>query len=220
MSICGDIHRILHQMPRLSFPFDVAMIPRDGIYVLFEKGETGHGGDRIVRVGTHTGERQLRSRLQQHFVKENKDRSIFRKNVGRAILHKGGDPFLTQWNLDLTTKAKKDQYAGTIDLMRKEETEKQVSAYIRSRFSFVVFGVPNKADRLRIESALISTVFQCEECQPSEAWLGRSSPLPKIVESGLWLVNELNKTPMTGFDVDALRALCSGCKSPLEQAET
>ena len=41
--------------------------------------------DRIVRIGTHTGENQLRSRLMQHFVKENKNRSIFRKNIGRCF---------------------------------------------------------------------------------------------------------------------------------------
>jgi len=30
----------------------------------------------IVRVGTHKGDRQLRSRMLQHFVNENKDRSF------------------------------------------------------------------------------------------------------------------------------------------------
>ena len=210
MSVCGDIHGLFHQMRTFSFPFDAGQILRNGIYVLFEQGEHGHGGHRIVRVGTHTGEGQLRSRLKQHFVKENKDRSIFRKHVGRAILHKHDDAFLEQWNLDLTKRAMKDKFAGTIDWKRKVEMEKRVSEYIRGNFGFVVFEVPDKADRLRMEAALISTVFQCDECQPSKTWLGRCSPLPKIVESGLWLVNELNGTPMTTADFDALRILCLG----------
>ena len=38
------------------------------IYVLFEHGESAHGSNRIVRVGTLTGSGQLPSRLTQHFV--------------------------------------------------------------------------------------------------------------------------------------------------------
>jgi hypothetical protein len=64
----------------------------NGIYVLFERGEECHDGGRIVRVGTHTGDGQLRSRMLQHFVNENKDRSIFRKNIGRALLNRDRDP--------------------------------------------------------------------------------------------------------------------------------
>ena len=208
MNDCGEIHALFHKMRRFTFPFDPSLIPTSGIYVLFETGETGHGGDRIVRVGTHTGERQLRSRLNQHFVKENKDRSIFRKNIGRAILHRNGDPFLDQWNLDLTSRLAREISGGTIDRSRLSETETLVSKYIRSHFSFVAFEVPSKFERLRLESALISTVFLCDECQPSDAWLGRHSPVPKIVHSGLWLVNELDKTPITVADLAALRICC------------
>jgi hypothetical protein len=74
--------------------------PLNGIYILFEKGETAHDTNRIVRVGTYPGDKQLRSR--QHFLVENKDRSIFRKNIGRALLRRGQDPFLPLWELDRT----------------------------------------------------------------------------------------------------------------------
>jgi len=87
-----------------SYPFELDKIPQNGIYFLFEKGEIAHGYRRIVRVGTHTGENQLRNRLSQHFFNENKDRSIFRKNVGRAILSKNCDPYLSVWELDFTTR--------------------------------------------------------------------------------------------------------------------
>jgi len=44
----------------------------------------------------------LCSRLKQHFAKENKDRSVFRKNIGRCILNKANDDYLTKWEWDLT----------------------------------------------------------------------------------------------------------------------
>ena len=86
-------------MPKLKFPFDKKKIPLNGIYILFEKGEFAHNTNRIVRIGTHTGNNQLHSRLFQHFLNENKDRSIFRKNIGRALLNKERDTFLEKWEL-------------------------------------------------------------------------------------------------------------------------
>ena len=91
---CKTLHKLFNSMKRFSFPFDEEAIPKNGIYILFEKGERAHEADRIVRIGTHTGSNQLRSRLKQHFLNENKDRSIFRKNIGRAILNKNKDSFL------------------------------------------------------------------------------------------------------------------------------
>lgn len=200
-SVCRRIHEIVWELPRHRFPFEDQNIPANGIYVLFEEGESGHGGDRIVRVGTHTGKDQLRSRLKQHFLTENKDRSIFRKNIGRAILSKDSDPFLEHWNLDLTTRAKREQYEDIVDLEYQAQIEKHVSTYIQDSFSFSVFSVDNKEDRLRIESKLISTVSWCEECEPSSGWLGMYSPKQKIRGSGLWLVNELYKAAFTDGDI-------------------
>jgi aspartate oxidase len=91
---CKIIHQWFNGMEKFTFPFDRQKIPKNGIYILFEKGEIAHSGDRIVRIGTHTGKNQLLSRLNQHFLKENKDRSILRKNIGRALLNKDKDPFL------------------------------------------------------------------------------------------------------------------------------
>ena len=200
-SVCRGIHEIVWGLPRHRFPFEDRDIPANGIYVLFEEGESGHGGDRIVRVGTHTGKDQLRSRLKQHFLTENKDRSIFRKNIGRAILSKDSDPFLEHWNLDLTTRAKREQYQDIVDLEYQAQIEKRVSAYIQDSFSFSVFSVDNKEDRLRIESKLISTVSWCKECEPSPGWLGMYSPKQKIRGSGLWLVNELYKAAFTDGEI-------------------
>jgi len=198
--ICATLHRVCSGLRLFSFPFDERMIPLNGIYVLFEEGERAHGERRIVRVGTHTGNNQLRSRLRQHFIDSNKDRSIFRKNIGRALLNHNHDPFLAQWELDLTTNEAKRKHGGTLDLEKQSFVEQRVSEYIQRAFRFIVFAVENKAMRLDLEARIISTVSLCRECGPSEGWLGLDSPKTKIRESGLWLVNELYGEPLSDTD--------------------
>jgi len=192
---CNRIHQLFNEMKRFSFPFTKQDIPKNGIYILFEKGEFAHSVDRIVRIGTHTGENQLCSRLFQHFLQENKDRSIFRKNIGRALLNKDKDPFLKKWEIDLTTKKTKKLYSDSIDFKKQKEVEKRVTKYIQNNFSFIVFQITEKEKRFEFESKIISTVSLCKECKPSENWLGNFSPKEKIQKSGLWLVNELWKIP-------------------------
>jgi len=204
---CQTIHQWFNGMKKYSFPFDEQEIPENGIYILFEKGEFTHSTNRIVRIGTHTGNNQLRSRLFQHFLNENKDRSIFRKNIGRALLNKDKDAFLKQWEIDLTTKNAKEQHSNSIDFIKQKETEKRVTKYIQDNFSFVVFQVDDKDKRLEIESKIISTVSLCDECKPSQNWLGLSSPKEKIRKSGLWLVNELWKTPLSDKNMIELKYL-------------
>lgn len=195
--VCAQLHAALQRQERIRFPFDKARIPPNGLYVLFEMGETGHDGDRIVRIGTHTGERQLQSRLMQHFVTPHKDRSIFRKNIGRALLNRNHDPFLDQWEFDLTTRAAKNELGPVVDFRKQDEVERQVSAYIQERFEFIVFAEPKKEMRLTLEAQMISTVSLCKQCGPSDAWLGLSSPKEKIRNSGLWQVNELYGDELT-----------------------
>ena len=207
--LCNELHQFVNDLPRYKFPFDERRIPYNGIYILFERGEFGHGVDRVVRVGTHTGENQLRSRLSQHFIIENKDRSIFRKNIGRSILAKFGDQFLQQWNLDLTKRQEREKYQNIVDFDKQKQVEKQVSEYIQKHFSFVVLLVSEKSKRLALESKLISTVSLCDECHPSSTWLGLYSPVPKIRESGLWLVNHLYREPLSNNDFQALKELIS-----------
>ena len=203
-NLCPQLHEFLADCTRHHFPFDKRTIPVNGIYVLYEAEASGHGADRIVRVGTHTGEAQLPSRLRQHFLNENKDRSIFRKNIGRALLAKEGDPFLDDWNIDLTTRKAREQYSARIDKEKLKTVEAQVTDYIQRSFSFVVLPVQDKGARLATESKLISTVSWCATCGPSGAWLGQYSPKEKIRESGLWLVNELYKEPLSQREFDQL----------------
>ena len=211
-SECDEIHKLARKLKRHHFPFDECQIPENGIYILFERGEEGHGGDRIVRIGTHTGEKQLRSRMRQHFINENKDRSIFRKNIGRAFLSSQSDEdFRIFWNLDLTTKASRERedIKSLIAKYNKAAQciEMRVSEYLRDNFSFCVFDVGDKKRRLEIESKLISTISRCQECKPSNKWLGNRSPKTKIQQSGLWLEQGLYGTPFKASEVEELKTI-------------
>ena len=205
--ICSNIHHAFQNMKRYKFPFNEEELPKNGIYILFEKNELAHNGERIVRVGTHTGNDNLVKRLKEHFMKENKDRSIFRKNIGRAILFKKDDSSLEQWNWDLTTRANKDKYSSLVDFDKQKATEEEVSQYIKNNFSFAIFEVKSKIDRLNFESKLISTISLCDNCKPSIQWLGQSSPIYKIKESGLWLVQGLYKTPLDSDEFEKIKSL-------------
>ncbi len=207
---CKKLHELFNNIKTYRFPFDDSSIPKNGIYILFEKGESGklgHNTNRIVRVGTHTGINQLRSRLKQHFINENKDRSIFRKNIGRALLNKSNDPFIKQWDLDLTTRDAREKYKDKIDFNKQQQIEKEVSRYIQNNFTFIVISIDDKETRLRLESRIISTVSLCKECGSSKNWLGNFSPKKKIRESGLWLVNELYKKEINKIELKQISCL-------------
>lgn len=205
--ICAQLHQYFNSLPLYHFPFDDNQIPLNGIYVLFEKGEHAHAARRIVRVGTHTGDNQLRARLKQHFAKENKDRSIFRKNIGRALLNRANDSYLDLWEIDLTTTEAKRRHAHLVNNDKKRQVEKQVSAYIRDNFCFTAVNIDVRERRLFWESKIISTLSLCKECTASENWLGQYSPKTKIKESGLWLVNQLYKEPILEAECDEFLSL-------------
>lgn len=207
-AICAELHELARRGTLHSFPFDKARLPLNGIYVLFETAEESHGGSRIVRVGTHTGDGQLCSRLLQHFVKENKDRSIFRKNIGRCLLNRSNNPFLAEWERDRTSRAERVRFGKEPDAGKQQAIEAEVTTYLRERFTFVVFRVDDKASRLMLESKMLSTLSFCGECKPSVRWLGGSSPKQRIRETGLWVVNELYKEPLSPADGRRHRDAC------------
>jgi hypothetical protein len=202
---CQELHHLFHQLKRHSFPFDEKELPKNGIYVLLEKGEHAHGGDRIVRVGTHTGKNQLPSRLLQHFMNENKNRSIFRKNIGRALLNKNNDDYLKIWEYDTTSRKNKDQYGHLINQEYQSKIEKEVSRTIQHHFSFAVIEENDKNNRLLYEKRMISEISNCIECKGSPEWLGSHSTKDKICESGLWQEMELYKEGFTFEEFDDIR---------------
>jgi len=197
---CGHLHGLFAALPRFQFPFNLADLPRNGIYILYEVGEKAHGTDRIVRIGTHRGQDQLPGRLKEHFVNENKDRSIFRKNIGRALLSRENDPGIALWEIDMTTQEARLNTRKSMDNKFITTTETKVTEYIQNNCSFVAFPVTDKSERLRLESGIIATVAGCSVCSPSPDWLGRYSPKENIRSSGLWLIQGLSAQPLMDIE--------------------
>lgn len=205
----AKLYKLFNDQKRYSFQLgnSIQQIPDNGIYIIFENGEKFANYDRIVRVGTHTGHNQLRARLKQHFIKENKNRSIFRKNIGRCFLNKEQHPYLSLWELDITSRADKEKNLKLLNLEFERKLEKRISEHIQTNFSFCSFRVDTKEDRLFWESRIVSTLAKATDVRPSPSWLGNSSTKAKIKTSGLWQVNELYKDHLTILEFEHLKKL-------------
>ena len=176
------LHDIFNVLRRFYYPYQKKrgkkwIVPRNGIYVFFEKGEEytnpqGYLQDRIVRIGIHTkdseGGNRLFSRLDQHF-RGNMNASSFRKYVGDSLQNKQKQPIT--------------------------DIEKEVSTYMRENFSFVVFEVETEEERKKWEKKLISTLGQAGKkgiIESSKNWLGRNSSNANVKTSGLWQDDDMN----------------------------
>jgi hypothetical protein len=183
------LHDIFNVLRRFSYPYQKKrgkewIVPRNGIYVFFEKGEVytnpqGYLQDRIVRVGIHTKDSEkgtqrgnkLFSRLDQHF-RGNMNASSFRKYVGDSLQNKHKQPI--------------------------SNIEKQVSTYMRENFSFVVFEVETQKEREDWEEKLTSTLGQAGKngLISFPNWLGKYSSNTNVKTSGLWQSDEMNGHPL------------------------
>lgn len=182
---CEKLHDQFSGLGRFCDDYQEKQIPDNGIYAVFESGEVAHNTDRIVRIGSHRSQGRLPGRIRNHFSL-NKDGSIFRKHIGRCLLRARNDPFLKQWNIDLSDRSNYDRHAGKIDFERLREIEQEVSAYITANMSFAVIEAESKPERLAEELKMIATVARCADCAPSKNWLGLHHYNDKIRNSGLW----------------------------------
>jgi len=211
MSYCKQLHEIFNKLKRYCYPFDEKDIPENGIYVQFENGEKAHSGDRIVRIGTHNGQGNLRQRLNEHF--EDGGRSVFRRKIGFALINKAikeGSSFwskedLVDWSTGWTKRKEKFEKRNCSD--RLEEAEKITSKYIRENISFICIKVEDLEKCQKFEARLISTVSNCNECKKSENWLGNFCNKPKVVKSGLWQEQELWKEDISDEEFEELKKL-------------
>ena len=207
-SAADQLHKMFSRLPVYNWRTIDDIPIQDGIYIVFEKGEIYKGSARIVRVGTHTSQGRLKQRLKDHFVRENHNGSIFRKNIGKAMLNRERDPYLPIWTLD-TSKAPN---IGKEDKVKEEEVELRVSAYMQEAFTFCVFKVDAKEERLRYEEAIIATLNQTDDFKASASWLGNSSPEWEIRQSGMWLKQGLDAEPLTDNELFRLSRLVSSEK--------
>lgn len=230
--MCKRLHDLVHQLPEVSWPFTLDQLPHNGIYFFCELGENwGHGGDRprIVRVGTHR-EGNFRSRMADHYVSNEhkmafgkdqappKDRSIFRKNIGRALLHRDADSYQSLWEIDFTERAARESHGSQRDVEKEREIEREVTRILRERFTFRWIELKGEDRRIGsqgLEAALIGTLAACGECRPSSNWLGRFSPKKKIVQSGLWLLQHLRAQGLTEQVIADIANLFSGTHTKL-----
>jgi hypothetical protein len=108
------------------------------------------------------------------------------------LLARAGDPFLAQWEIDLTSKASHALYEQKIDQARLREVEVDVTRYMVENFSFAVLRFDTMSERLQYEECFLSTIHECRDCGPSDKWLARSHPKSEVIRtSGLWNVQSL-----------------------------
>ena len=195
-----QLHQLFCALPRYTWQ-NIASIPfQNGIYLVFEQGETYHGLPRIVRVGTHTSPNRLKQRLNDHFNRENHNGSIFRKNIGKAILNKANDPYLSTWTLDTS----KPPYLGRENKAKETEVEQAVTSYLHRNITFTVFPIDAKEERLRLEKAIISSLHHTSDFRASDAWLGNYSPESAIRQSGMWLKQGVDAIPLTDAEMHTI----------------
>ncbi|WP_394899557.1 DUF6884 domain-containing protein [Clostridium paraputrificum] len=202
-SNCYDIHKFFNSLKRYNYN-TIDEIPfENGIYIFFENGEIYKDLDRIVRVGTHRSDNRLKNRLRDHY-KPNKDGSIFRKNIGRAILNYKHDSYSKVWEINYSNENNKEKYLDRRDLKKEEEIESRITSYLKNKFSFTCIEVKNAADRIRLEEGIIATLNMDKDFCPSEKWSGRFSPEYEIRNSGLWLKQGLDATPLTNEEINIM----------------
>jgi len=109
------LRMLFNSLLRLDWTL-IDQIPyQNGIYIMFEKGESYKGMDGIVRVGTHRGQGRLKARLRNHFLKEDADGRILRKNIGRAFLNAAKDPYLKVWEIDMHISENIKEYGHLVN---------------------------------------------------------------------------------------------------------
>lgn len=197
-SSCQAFHAAVRKLPRYGL-LGLPEAPSNGVYVLFEDTESGHNGDRIVLIASHSGQGNLGARLREHTA-QNKDRSILRKHIGRAMLHRDHDPYVSVWNLDLTSKDARDTKGHLLNAAKQSEVENRVSRHIAEKFSVSVLAATSTEEARQFKQRCVGTVSSCSACGPSRNWLGSYAD-PRIKRSGLWQVTYLYKQGLEPEDL-------------------
>ena len=230
MSRCKELHEALECLPVFRYPFDYHDMPSTGIYFFYEEGETCKFDDekpRIVQAGTHK-KNNFCSRMRDHYVSYSKmnfdphkspphDSSIFRKNLGRAILNKEHNAYLEVWNIDFTTRKNRDAMWHLRNIDEDMSVEIEVSRLLEEKFSFRFVIMGNEIERKEMKSKIIGTLSKCSCCCSSENWLGRHSPIGKIQKSGLWLVRHLESEGLSDIDMKKISECIITTKRWLER---
>lgn len=210
----SELHELFNKLPRHSHPIPPkSSLPRNGIFVFFEVGESYSDHDRIVYVGTHKSSDNLQARIEQHFTQD-KNRSILRKHLGRALLREEepDHKYLPLWDLDITSREDREKNAPLITPEYEEALERRISAYMRESFTFAAVAIESPEERKKWVTKIASTLAQGDDNNPSEDWLGQHSPTERIRTSGLWQVNKLEYEPLTRAELERFAELAAAGK--------
>lgn len=232
--LCLKIHKFFSKLPKYKMS-DIKTAQQNnrdiigGVYVMFEEGEYYHGYPRITRVGTHQADNKsapdlpskkqsVWKRMMQHYghakdLLGRKDGSIFRKNVGIAMLKKSNDPYIEAWLFDRTSRESREKYDSDkskvpYDKKKQDEIEMKVSDYIRNKISFVVIPINNRKKRHDFEYGLISAICQASDFRPSEEWLGNFNDKEKIKKSHMWVSDGIKDNPLTEDQFEDIMQCC------------
>ncbi len=221
--ICSELHRELcklekYEVPsetdgRGAFKFGDVDVPKNGMYFFFQKGEEGHNGDRIVRVGINKT-KKLALRMSNHF-RLDPLRSVFSTYLIHIYILYLMGPKLDEWtgtcnpnkifdanrfdelyrvnkkpsDLEKDLKILRSRmYKGNTD--RLEGYRKALLPYFRENFRYSFVWFPDELEeRDLMEDGIIGTVAHCNKCGPSSTWIGKLAPHKATREYGLWLRN-------------------------------
>ena len=207
-SYVEKLHILFNSMKRYNHnSFDE--IPfTNGIYVVLDKKEKYKGMDRIVRIGTHDNDNKLIVRIKNHYKNGFKDSSFFRKNIGKSILSYNEHDYLYIWNINFNDKANESKYGQLRDMEVESVLEEKISNYMKERFEFVCFEVEESKDRYRLEEGIISTIYNDEEFDSSEKWLGKYSPMDEIRDSKMWISKIYDNAKLNESELRKVITLC------------
>jgi len=188
-------HDLASNLPRFDGRFVAGDLPANGVYLMFEAGETierdGGSVERIVRVGTHRADGGLVRRLRRHYAGR-RGNSVLRRHLGGALLARADpdDARLTDWH---TQRA-----------VPFPDVEVAVSEALRDRFTFCCLRVDGASERLDLERGLIALLGRGQIGAPSDGWLGHHAISPAIRSSGLWNTLHTGGVPIDGEGIDRL----------------
>jgi hypothetical protein len=219
-----SIQTIFNEIKRFNFSTNKkSKIPKNGLFVLFEKGEKFRNMDRIVYVGSNIKKDRLNKMLDYIFKEGNRENTSFRRNIGRSLLNKGDKKLFKKFNIDYNPKfinklmniwdmdIKEFNKEYDIDSPENKEMEKieeMVSEFIQDNFSFSLIEIEDKLKRSHLKSKIISTLSLSENA-PSNEWIGNYSPRKKIRDSALFLEHHLynKENQLTKNDIEFLEDL-------------
>ncbi len=200
-----ELHQFLNGLRRYHIhDLQSKIITNNGVYVLFEKGEKVNGLDRITRVGSHPSNGRFLIRLQDHF-NNNHRKSIMRKHIGRCLLSIENEPYIKVWDYTNKDIKKGSPKLKEVNEQKENQINDQIDDYLKI-FSFCIIpDLTDKEIRLEIENQLIATLNQLSTVTSSANWLGLHHPDARIIKSGLWNIQGLNRQLLSKKNLQIIR---------------